>query len=113
MRAGDLDREIDIERYSLTRGPQNQPIEAWTSVGGSRPASWRRASARESLASAQVGATVTDIFEIRWDDDFAEGDPKDRLVYDGKTYDITSIEEIGRREGLRINATRHANGVAP
>lgn len=112
LRAGDLDRMITIEQYALTRDADNQPIETWTAIA-TVAASWRRATANERLASAQVTAMVTDIFEIRWAPTVVEADPKCRLVYDGRSYDLTEVTEIGRQEGLLIKASARADMSVP
>ncbi len=31
-------------------------------------------------------------------------DPKDRVRFEGRVYDIVGVKEIGRREGLEITA---------
>ena len=108
MRAGKLDREITLERYSLTYNEDNEPIEGW-SVLATVSASWRRASATETLASAQISATATDVFECRYSDELSELTSIDRLTYDGHTYNIASVSEVGRRRALLIEATRQAD----
>jgi SPP1 family predicted phage head-tail adaptor len=111
LNAGELDRRVTLQKYALTRNADNEPLETWSDIR-TVWASWRRASARETLAGAEINASATDIFEIRYAADLAELDAKDRLVFGGKTYDIVGIAEIGRREGLRIDATRSADGNA-
>jgi len=34
--------------------------------------------------------------------------PRDRIIYDSKTFDINGIKEIGRNEFLEITATARA-----
>lgn len=109
MEAGKLDRRISIERASTYQDETGQEVARWAPVA-TVWASWRRASARETLAAAEVSAEVTDVFEIRWSNLVAELDPKDRVIYDGRTYDIAAVTEIGRREGLRIAAAARADG---
>ncbi|HTN60267.1 MAG TPA: head-tail adaptor protein [Devosia sp.] len=108
VNAGDLDRQITLQRYGISYNADNEPIEGYAGFA-TVWASWRRATARETLAGAEVNATATDIFEIYWSPEVADVDPKDRLIFDGKSYDIASVAEIGRREGLRIAAARRAD----
>lgn len=108
LRAGDLDRMITIEQYALTRDADNQPIETWTAIA-TVAASWRRATANERLASGQVTAMVTDIFEIRWAPTVMDTDPKYRMVFGSRTYDLIEVTEIGRQEGLLIKASARAD----
>lgn len=112
MRAGDLGRRISLERYSLARDQFNQPLPTWTQFARVW-ASWRRASANERLAAAQVSALVSDVFEIRWSSGVADLNPKDRLSFNSRVYNIAEVTEIGRREGLLIRASARADGVAP
>jgi len=55
-----------------------------------------------------VSAAITDVFEVRWDSAWSSLSPKDALVFEGRTYDIASVDEIGRREGFRIAAVARA-----
>lgn len=109
LRAGDMHRRITLQRYDVTFNADNEPNETWTPDAAAIWASWRRASARETLASAEVRAAVSDIFEIRFSSAVSNLNAKDRLVYDGRTYDISGVTEIGRREGLRIEASARAD----
>lgn len=111
MRAGDLDRRVTLQRAAITQDTTGQEIETWSTLGPSKIwASWRRASARETLAAAEKSAIVTDVFEVRYDSAWSDLNPKDRLVYSGRTYDIAEVTEIGRREGLRIGGAARADG---
>lgn len=102
--AGTLDRRIILRRFTIAYDQWNQPTEAWADLASVR-SSWRRATASEQLTSLQVGAMVTDIFEIRWSPTVEDVNPKDRLTYAGRDYDISEVTEIGRRDGLLIRAT--------
>lgn len=108
MRAGDLDRRITLTRYGISYDSDNAPVEAYTTIA-TVSASWRRASAREVLASSEIGAMASDIFEIRYSSTVADLNPKDRLTYQGSEYNITAVDEIDRRVGLRIAATKRAD----
>lgn len=108
MLAGKLDRRITLTRYGITYNSDNEPQEAWTTLA-TVSASWRRATARETLAGAEVSAAASDIFETHYVPTLAGLNPKDQLVYQGNVYNITAVDEIGRREGLRIAASRRAD----
>jgi SPP1 family predicted phage head-tail adaptor len=99
-----LDRKITLQQRTVAQDDTGQEIETWSDLV-TIAASWRRASARETLASAEVQATASDVFVIRYSAKVASSDPSNRrLVYEGRTYDISEVTEIGRREGLRIGA---------
>lgn len=61
-----------------------------------------RMRAGETLGSKQSR------FTIRYSSTVANVDPKDRIVFDGKTYDVNGVKEVGRREYLEITATARA-----
>ena len=104
MKSEKLDRKITLQRATITQNRDSgENIETWATLA-TVWASRRRASARETLAAAELSAVVTDVFECRWDSSWSDLDPMDRLVYDGRTYMIESVDEIGRREGLSIAA---------
>ena len=105
MMAGKLDRRITIERYGVTYDEFNQPIEAWTELA-KRWASKQDVSDGEKLRAAQVGATVTTRFHVRYDSVTKTITAADRIVYEGRTYAIVGIKEMeGRREGIEITAS--------
>lgn len=56
---------------------------------------------REAFLSAQVVPTADIEFRIRWRADVVE---TDRIVYEGKSYNIQYLAEMGRRRRLRIAA---------
>lgn len=100
--AGKLDRRITIRRRAVSADPvTGLPVEAWSDLA-TVWASWRRASARETLAAAEIGAQVTDVFEVRWSPMSSAITPLDRLIYQGREYNISDAREIGRRVGIRI-----------
>lgn len=110
IKSGDLNRRVTLLRDDGEgQDDYGTPIEVWTTLA-TVWASWRRATARETLAAGEIGASVSDIFEIRYSSTVASLNPKDRLTYQGRTYDISGVTEIGFREGMRIEATARADG---
>ena len=107
MRAGTLDRRITIRRVSTADDDYGEPIKTWSDFIVV-PAAWRNATTSEKLAALQIGDEVTDIFRIRFSADAATITPMDRLIFDGKDYNITGAVQIGRREGIKITATARA-----
>ncbi|MEO9299957.1 phage head closure protein [Devosia alba] len=108
LNAGKLDRRITLERYGISYNSDNEPIEGYTAIA-TVWASWRRASAREQLAAAEIQATVTDVFVMRWSTTTASVTPMDRVVYYGRTYNIAEATEIGRREGVMLRGSAMAD----
>ncbi len=110
MEAGKLDRRISLQRAVTARDAAGQMVPAWWPLGPDKIwASWRRATARETQAAAENSAIVTDVFEIRFASEWADLNPKDRLIYRDKPYEIAEVAEIGRREGFRIGASARAD----
>lgn len=109
MRAGDLDRRITIRRATTAQDSgSGEEIETWADLA-TVWASWRRASARETLAAAEVAAAISDVFVCRWSPVTATITPKDRIVYGGKTYNIEAVAEVGRREGIELRGNARAD----
>lgn len=110
MLAGKLDRRITLQRATTAPDEYGEPIETWADLA-TVWASRRRASARETLAGAEVSAAISDVFEIRYDSAWSDLSPLDRLVFEDRTYAIETVDEIGRREGLRIGAIARAETI--
>jgi SPP1 family predicted phage head-tail adaptor len=107
MRSEALDRRITLQRATTVQDETGQEIQTWADLAIVW-ASRRRASARETLAAAEVSAAITDVFECRWDSAWSDVSPLDRLVFEGRIYDIASVDEVGRHDGLRIAAVARA-----
>jgi SPP1 family predicted phage head-tail adaptor len=112
MFAGKLDRRITLERYTETVNEWNEPITGWTSLG-QRWASKEDVSDGEKVRAAQVGASVSTRFQVRYDSLTSTITAADRLSYDGVQYQISGTKEIGRREGIEITAARPNDNLVP
>lgn len=108
MLAGELDRRITIQRYGITYNEDNEPVEGFSDLA-TVWASAQYASDGERVRAAEVGATITIRFQIRYSSTVASVNPKDRVLYDGKVFDISAVKELGRREGLEISAAAAAD----
>ena len=104
MRAGDLDRRITIEQSTDTADSFGTPVPGWSELD----VVWakvRRRFGREFLEGG-VQAEADIVFTIRYRSDVTHAM---RVVYDADNYDIVSIIEVGRQEGLEIAAKAHVN----
>lgn len=103
MQAGRLDRQVELRHRVLTRnGTTGEEVETWPSAYATVWAGKRDIRGREFFAAQQVNSEVSTVWQIRYRDDVLM---TDRLVIDGLDYNVVSIGEIGRREGLEIMAT--------
>jgi SPP1 family predicted phage head-tail adaptor len=107
MQAGKLDRRVTIERATMADDGFGQ-APTWAELA-TVWASKRDVSDAERFASGEVAAQITTRFRIRWSSVVAGIDPRDRLICEGRTYDIVAVKEIGRREGLEITAAARAD----
>lgn len=103
MLAGPLDRRIVIERATITPDAFNAQVEVWSTLA----TVWASKSDildGERMRGAAVGAVITTRFQIRYSAAVGAVSPRDRVRFDGRIYDISSVKEIGRREGIEITA---------
>lgn len=102
MRAGRMDRRITIQQSDSTRTALGDPNGSWTTLASV----WAEVvptSGREytnGAAEQRVASRVTR-FRIRYLA-AAAADTQLRVLYNGQTYDIQHIAEIGRRQGLDL-----------
>lgn len=107
MRAGDLDRRIVILRAATTRDAMNEAVPTWSALA-TVWASVTPVGDGERLRAGQVLASRMVRFVVRYSSVTATVDPRDRVQFDGRVYDINGVKEIGRRVGLEITATARA-----
>lgn len=103
--AGRRDREVTIEALTEGAGSTGYPVESWVPL---RSVWMERleVTGSERFKAAQLSAAV----ETRWQMPYlAEMDPNTvdvaktrRLVYSGRTYDITSAAELGRKQTIEL-----------
>lgn len=102
MRLGKLNKRITVRRASApTRNAMNEPVEVWGDLGkfwaeqiDQRPT--------ESWKAGQTAAQVERVWRVRWHARTATISPSDRLVCDGREFQIIGVTEVGRRVGIEI-----------
>lgn len=100
MNVGRLDRRIRIERPTTAQDLFGEPVPTW----GVLDTVWAQVEplkGSERFVAQQASAEVDTRFTVRWRDDI---DATMRIVYEDAVYDIDSVIEIGRHEGLEIMA---------
>mgnify|MGYP001093808054 CR=1 FL=1 len=101
MRAGKLDRTIQIQRFSSAPNDFGTPVETWTDVATLR-AQIIQSSTEEFIKDGAVDETAI-IFRTRW---ISGVTTADRIQYEGSQFNIRETREIGRRKGLELRAVR-------
>ena len=100
-----MDRLITIEQSTEGRGSMGGITETWTQFDEVW-AKWTPGGGGESFDADQETAERSGIFMIRWLDGLTT---KMRIRWDGLTWDIKHIAEIGRREGLNVTVEARGN----
>ncbi|MDP2358015.1 MAG: phage head closure protein [Beijerinckiaceae bacterium] len=112
IEAGKLDRRIVIQRATVTTNALNEEVQSWAPLI-TVWAGKREVSDRERFAANEIGAEVTTRFTIRWSTQAGAVDARDRILYDGRVYNIHHAKEIGRRDGIEITAAARSEEPAP
>lgn len=107
MKAGPLDSRITIQRATMVENSVGEFVPTWANIV-TLPASKVDIPDGERWRAAEVAATITTRFQIRWNAVTATVSPKDRILCDGRTYDIHHVKELGRRVGLEVTASARA-----
>ena len=107
MHSPKLDRKITLQRATTTTNEYGEEVQTWGTLA-TVWASKKDVSDGERIAAAAASAEIGTRFQIRWDSSWSDLSPLDRVVYDGRTYNISAVKEIGRREGLEISAAARA-----
>ncbi len=104
---GARDREVTIQQVTNGLDDAQMPVETWTWLC-TQFMSKTDPSGRERYVAGQLSASAETRFEMVYIEDM---DPEQidvpksrRLVYAGRTYDITFASMIGRREGIVLMA---------
>lgn len=98
-----LDRWITVQRATISRDAFNEPIQIWGDLA-TVPAAKEDVRDAERVAAQEVGADITTRFRVRWSEVMATVNPKDRIVCEGFTYNVTGAKEIQRRRGIELTA---------
>ncbi|MCP2209453.1 phage head closure protein [Bradyrhizobium diazoefficiens] len=102
MRAGNLDRIIEIQRRTTGLDLYGTPIETWTPFATMRAQLLKNATDdREGARGHTTNAVLA--FRMYY---FANLSLNDRLLYEGQQFEITGISEIGRRAGMDVSCQR-------
>lgn len=104
--SGILDRVIKLQDRASGINALGEPSGAWNDTA-TVWANYSPVRGTESFMGNQKYASAEAKFIIRYRTGVTA---RTRIIYDGKTWDILGVEEIGRQEGLAIVAKAGANG---
>lgn len=104
MRAGELNRSIVIQAATTTQNGFGEPVETWAKIhtADTLPAAIKPERGGERFTAQQVVGKAVITFKIRWRTDVTT---INRIVYDGRDWDIHDVRPLGKREGLEIDAS--------
>ena len=106
MKFGRMDSRITMQRATEVIDDYGQRQFTWTTLATVwADVIYRDGSGQESLASLQITSKQPVHFVIRYGSGWADVNPKDRVSYNSKLYNIEAVQEIGRNEGLRLTCT--------
>ena len=104
MNAGNLYRLVQFQRYTLS-DDGFASVEDWANHGLPVWCEKKDISDGERWRADNVQANITTRFTVRWSDFTRDLTPADRLTFEGSTYNISGIKEVGgRRRWLEITA---------
>lgn len=98
MRAGRLDRAIEIQRSTYEVDPAGTPVYTWTTIATVR-AEIVQASTEEFIRAYGASDETLVIFRIRFLEAITNAD---RVIHGGQTHNIKEVKEIRRRRGLEL-----------
>ena len=101
MQAGKLNRTITVQREEESVGATGAVTKQWANLLTVR-AEVRERTADEIATGFGEAETETLVFVVRWcPSPITTGD---RILYQGRSYDLRQIVEVGRRRGWKLRA---------
>lgn len=107
MLIGKLDRRITLKQQSNSLDEFGQKLDQWSDI----VTIWANITpdkGGEKALSGEIRASDVNKFKIRYSSVIASISPTWRISYQGKEYEISQINEIGRKEGFEIIASARA-----
>ncbi len=102
MKAGKLDRRIQILRHGAPVDNGIELIPGDIAVVATRWASWKPANGNEVFENQGREAKAGGTFWLRSDSVTRQVTPLDKVDFDGRVYDVVAVQELGRREGVEL-----------
>lgn len=102
MRAGNLDRQIEIQSQTTEIDGWGTPFKSWTTFATMRAQMIQIATDNTEVDRGNVSDKLV-TFRTRWLDGVTL---ENQVVYNGQTYFLKNIKELGRRVGLDLICER-------
>lgn len=104
MRSGELNRSIVIQSKTVAQDSFGEPVETWAKIHTRDSLAARVMPQRgnERFTAQQVVGEAVTTFKIRYRSDVTT---LNRIVYDGRNWDIHDVRELGNRDALEIDAS--------
>lgn len=109
VNAGKMDKRITLQANAPIQDGYGQEIDAWSDlaeVWAERKDGLGADTEREVENEERVAWTY-DRFVIRWRSDVSVNN---RVLYNGLTYDLTSVKDLGRKDFLILHGRARADG---
>lgn len=106
MEPGERNRAVTIQQMTESAGTSGFPVETWSTLA--TPVWMRKleTGGKERFAAAQLSAPYDTQWEMGYradmDPDLVNVPKARRLLFAGRTYDITGADQIGTREGIEL-----------
>jgi SPP1 family predicted phage head-tail adaptor len=100
--SGEMNRRVTLERATVERNAFNEEIETWSTLA-TVWAERHDVSAAESFRAQEVGSQLTARFVIRYSATVAGLNPRDRLLYGGRVFNITGVREKDMNRWLEVD----------
>lgn len=110
MRAGNFDRIITLLKSGTPVDDGYTSVPGEYESQGTRKARYIPAMAREVFENAGREAKMPVVFEVRSDSLTRQITEQWVIEYNGTRYDIEGVQEIGRKDGIRIQAVAGDEG---
>lgn len=109
MASGKYDRRVTIERATVVVNTFNEKVPTWLALVANRHCNYMPVSDGERLRAGEKISSTMARFKIRHSVSVADVNPKDRLQFEGRIYDINGVKEVGRNREIEITATARAD----
>jgi SPP1 family predicted phage head-tail adaptor len=111
MKPESFDRSITLERATLTQDEgSGENVATWSTLATVQ-AEYNPVSDGEKVQAGEVGSTLMARFVVRYDSSYADVNAKDRLTFEGRTFDIWGAKEVAgtRRALIEITAASRSD----